>query len=169
MTGLEIKEKLVDSGYKLSDISQNMGVTPQSLHKFLMTEDIKTGVLERIAKAVNKDIMFFFGENDAIEDEIDIINNILDNRKQINYLYQRIVDVQILIKEYLKLPDDNDSVESAAEILNNLTRQYPQQWKEFDLNEKKLYNQKLKEAVRLLQDMFFERFKLLYNKMRGFK
>jgi hypothetical protein len=107
--------------------------------------------------------------NEIKTTEIEIVNEIINNTRQINYLYQRIVDIDILIKEYLKTIESHDFVEPAAEVLNNLTRQYPQAWKDFNISEKRLHNEKLKEAVRLLQEMFFDRFKVLYKTMRGFK
>jgi plasmid maintenance system antidote protein VapI len=106
--------------------------------------------------------------NEIKTTEIEIVNEIISNSRQIEYLYQRIVDVDILIKDYLKVPEINDFVKQAAEILNNLSRQYPQEWKNFDISGKRLHNEKLKEAVRLLQEMFFDRFKVLYKTMRGY-
>lgn len=181
MTGLEVKEKLVESGYKLSDIAQNMNITPQSLHKFLLSEDIKTGVLERIAKAINKDIMFFFGGKDNNGDDIKLTNEIVSRERQLYFLYQKIVDVSILNTDYLKITQAYE-VDKAAEIMNNFLFPEPTykqnekgeletkvvRWKDFDSDRKKLYNAELGESVRILQDIFFERFKLLYDKTRGF-
>lgn len=103
---------------------------------------------------------------EKIDIEFEITNNIISNIKQIRYLYQRIVDIQILLKDKLRVYEEVDYIELASETLNNFTRQYVEQWKDFDLEKKKAYNQKLIDAVRLLQDMFFDRFRLLYNNMR---
>ena len=169
MKGIDVKIILQKNGFALKDIAASMGETPQNLNAMLKVEDIKTGVLERIAKAIDRDILFFFDIVDTQENEIEITNNIISNRRQINHLYQRIVDVNILIKDYLKIDEEKDYIEDAAEILNTQTRQYPQEWKEFDINGKRLHNEKLKEAVRILQEMFFERFDVLYKNIRGFK
>jgi len=65
MKGYEVKEKLVSSGFKLVDVAQKMGVIPQTFQSLLRTDDIKVGVLQEIAKAIGKDITFFFElEND---------------------------------------------------------------------------------------------------------
>ena len=167
MKGIDVKKILQKNGFTLKDIASTMGETPQNLNAMLKVEDIKTGVLERIAKSINKDVTFFFGVVDTQKDEIEIINSIVDNRRQINYLYQRIVDVNILINDYLKIEQEKDYIEDAAEILNTQTRQYPQEWKELDINGKRLHNENLKEAVRILQEMFFERFKVLYKNIRN--
>lgn len=180
MNGLQVKEKLTKSGYKLSDIAQNMNVTPQSLHKFLLSEDIKTGVLERIAIAINKDILFFYEEKDSTGNDMKLTNEIVSRERLVRFLYHKIVDVSVLNTDYLKISTEYD-VEKAAEIMNNFRfrKTYEQneggeleikfiRWQDFDSDKKKLYNTELGEAVRILQDMFFERFELLYDKMRGF-
>jgi Predicted transcriptional regulator len=65
MKGIYVKEKLLGNGYVLSDVAKNMGIIPQNLQTLLSAEDIKTGVLENIAKAISKSIYFFF-EEDAL-------------------------------------------------------------------------------------------------------
>jgi hypothetical protein len=58
--GKEVKEKLLNSGYVLKDVAAIMGIIPQNLQSLLGVDDIKTGVLESIAKAINKSIYFFY-------------------------------------------------------------------------------------------------------------
>jgi hypothetical protein len=60
MSGDDVKKKLSENGYKLVDIAAILGVIPQNLHSILKSDDVKTGVLEKIAFAINKDICFFF-------------------------------------------------------------------------------------------------------------
>lgn len=63
MKGLDVKNKLKKNGYIIKEIATLMGETPQNLNSMLNAEDIKTGVLERIAKAINKNLYFFFNDN----------------------------------------------------------------------------------------------------------
>lgn len=60
MTGKDVKTKLLASGYILADVAKGMGIIPQTLNSLLQANDIKTGVLENIAKSINKSIYFFF-------------------------------------------------------------------------------------------------------------
>lgn len=60
MKGSDIKEKLVSSGFKLVDVAQKMGIIPQTFQSLLRTDDMKVGVLQDIAKAIDQDITFFF-------------------------------------------------------------------------------------------------------------
>ena len=187
MTGAQIKDKLIEAGYKLSDIAQSMGISPQSLHKFLLVEDIKTGVLERIAKAINQNISFFF-EGGEKEEEIKLTNEIISKEKQLYFLYQRVVDVAILNKDYLKISNTLDT-SRAAEIMNNHifpdpTYEYKEDdkgervltitsnihgWKDYNIDKKRWYNAELGESVRLVQEIFFDQFKLLYKEIRNMK
>lgn len=61
MTGKSVKDKLLNSGYVLADVAKEMGIIPQSLNSLLQANDIKTGVLENIARAINKNVYFFYG------------------------------------------------------------------------------------------------------------
>lgn len=181
MKGSEIKEKLVKDGYKLSDVAQGMGITPQSLHKLLLTEDVKTGVVERIATAVNKDVLYFFDVQKDKYEEITLINEITHKRKLIYFLYQKIVDISVLNTDYFNITATYED-KLAAEIMNNCM--YPvkdgqtkesvfirisdiEDWKAYSLDKKRWFNSELGESVRLLQDIFFEKFDLLYKKIRN--
>ena len=185
MNGVTIKEKLLISGYKLSDLASKMGITPQNLQKLLSVDDIKTGVLEKIAMAIDKDIFFFFDKQETPDkktEEIKVMNEITNNMRLLSYLYQRIVDVAVLNTDILEITQKMET-DMAAEIRNktlNLRSEVLSNkdgkgeirvinWETFDLNERKLYNAELGESVRLLQEIFFEQFKLLYKKMRGLK
>lgn len=62
MSGEEVK-KILKAHYKLTDVAEAMGIIPQNLQSLLDVADIKTGVLERIAAAIGKDINFFFASS----------------------------------------------------------------------------------------------------------
>ena len=64
MTGKRVKEILRKNGYVLSDVAKSMGIIPQNLQSMLNVEDIKTGVLERVAAAINQNVYFFY-QNDV--------------------------------------------------------------------------------------------------------
>lgn len=66
MSGDEIKKLLQKRGYTLKYVAEQMGETPQNFQAMLKVADIKTGVLERICKAINHDIFFFYDLSDEI-------------------------------------------------------------------------------------------------------
>jgi len=69
MTGDYVRNALLNNGYVLADVANEMGITPQDLNSKLKTNDIKVGVLEKIAEAINKNVYFFFpDENNYVND-----------------------------------------------------------------------------------------------------
>jgi len=66
MKGETVKEILKRNGIALNDLAERMGESPQNLQSMLRASDIKTGVLERIAEAINKSLYFFYDETQTI-------------------------------------------------------------------------------------------------------
>lgn len=66
MKGSEVKKILKDSGFVMSRIAEKIDLTPPEFDRMLKVKDIKTGVLDRIAKAAGKDIFFFLGATDFV-------------------------------------------------------------------------------------------------------
>jgi transcriptional regulator with XRE-family HTH domain len=60
MKGVDVKERIKTAGYTLKQVADRMGVSPQALQNILKAEDIKVGVLQNIAEAINKSVYFFF-------------------------------------------------------------------------------------------------------------
>ena len=60
MKGVEVKKILQENGFSLKLVADSMGETPQNLNSMLNAQDIKVGTLEKIAKAINKSLYFFF-------------------------------------------------------------------------------------------------------------
>jgi len=61
MKGSEVKKIIKSLGLSQTYIADSLDISPALLNKMLNVDDIKTGVLERIAKAAGKDIFFFLG------------------------------------------------------------------------------------------------------------
>lgn len=105
MNGKTVKEKLMKEGYVLADIAREMGTIPQNLQTLLSTSDIKTGVLEKIAQAINKSIYFFFEEEEGKENiENDTSTKYLEVIKEQSYQlnkYQEQIDRLLTIIENL--------------------------------------------------------------------
>lgn len=62
MRGETVKRKLRDKGFVLSDIAAAIGKTPQNLDGQLKSEDVKSGLLENIAKVVGYGMDLFYDE-----------------------------------------------------------------------------------------------------------
>jgi hypothetical protein len=62
MKGIDVKKKLQKSGFSLKNVADLINETPQNLNSMLNAQDIKTGVIEKIATAIKKSIYFFYEE-----------------------------------------------------------------------------------------------------------
>lgn len=81
MRGIELKEKLKTSRYSMAEIAGKMGVSPQNLNSVFQSEDVKSGVLERLAKALDVPLAYFYGDsfNVSGNNNATAINNSIAN------------------------------------------------------------------------------------------
>lgn len=69
MEGKKIKEILKKEGITLSELARALGFdNDQRLHSALKSDDVKSGLLEDIARATNKSVGFFYGMPTYIND-----------------------------------------------------------------------------------------------------
>lgn len=62
MDGFSLKNKIIPLDDSLANTARKLEMTPQSLDNMLKTKDIKSGIIERLAKLYNKPISYFFEE-----------------------------------------------------------------------------------------------------------
>ena len=79
MTGKRLKEILADEGINLAKLSRSLGFdNDQRLHSALRAEDVKSGLIEQIAKATNKSVCFFYktaGDSTARDNGIAVLGD----------------------------------------------------------------------------------------------
>lgn len=63
MKGADLKEKLKTSPYTMAEIAQRIGVSPQNLNASFNSEDVKSGLLERLSHALEVPIAYFYGDS----------------------------------------------------------------------------------------------------------
>lgn len=54
MNGVEVKKILIDNGFTLAHLAAKMGESPQNFSQMLGANDVKSGTLERICRAINE-------------------------------------------------------------------------------------------------------------------
>lgn len=59
MRGEDIKKILEEDGYQLSEVADKLNISPQNFNNWLGVQDIKTGILGKIAQAIDKNIYYF--------------------------------------------------------------------------------------------------------------
>lgn len=60
MTGKELKAKLADCGVSQSEIARRLEMSQQSFNQALVVNDVKSGLLERIARSLGLSMSFFY-------------------------------------------------------------------------------------------------------------
>lgn len=116
MKGVQVKEKLLKSGYVLADVAKNMGIIPQNLQSLLAAEDIKTGVLENIATAISKSVYFFYDDdNDTSKEEKQSSEDV---GKLIDVIYNQSTQLNESQKQVSKSQEQIDRLLSLLEVAN---------------------------------------------------
>ena len=59
MRGEEVKKIIEDNEIPLNEVAERLGISPQNLNNWLNVKDMKIGILDKIAKAINKNIYYF--------------------------------------------------------------------------------------------------------------
>lgn len=62
MTGEHLKNLILSEGYSINKISELIGIAQPNLVSLLKHDDIRTGLVENVAKAMGKPLSFFYGE-----------------------------------------------------------------------------------------------------------
>ena len=62
MTGQHIQDLMKQEGYSVNEMAKMIGKAQQVLASALKHDDVRTGLLEDIAKAMGKHLSFFYGE-----------------------------------------------------------------------------------------------------------
>ncbi len=63
MTGLELKAKIAPTGKTISELARMIGLTQQGMSQALTTKDVKTGLIEKLASALELPLSYFYGES----------------------------------------------------------------------------------------------------------
>ncbi len=71
MKGEEVKKILENDGLQLTDVAEKLNISPQNFNNWLGVQDIKTGVLEKIALAIDKNIYYFIDKQSLVTQERD--------------------------------------------------------------------------------------------------
>ena len=99
MKGAELKEKLKTSRYTLTEIAGKMGVTPQNLNSVFNSEDVKSGVLEKLAQVLDVPITYFYGDSYCVTGN----NNATGNNNTVNASDDRLVQLLLNKDEQLTM------------------------------------------------------------------
>lgn len=74
MKGSDVKKILKAYGHSQASVARTMGVKYTTLNESLNKENIKIELLKRIAKAIGKDVEFFFNDGKTDSKQIEQVN-----------------------------------------------------------------------------------------------
>ena len=100
MTGAQLKERLSTTHIPLSEIARRISVSPQSLNSMFNSEDVKSGVLEKLSKALDVPIAFFYGDSYNITGN-NIVNSGSNNA--VNATDERLLSLLVSKDEQLTI------------------------------------------------------------------
>ena len=63
MKGEDLKNRLKSTAIPMSEIANKMGIMPQSLYSIFNSEDVKSGVLEKLSEVLEVPIAYFYGDS----------------------------------------------------------------------------------------------------------
>lgn len=101
MKGADLKDLLRKEGVILSQLAEDLGMSQQNLSAAFTRDDVKSGLLEKLARVLNKPIGFFYGE------AFGPVQSVGDNNTQVTQVagnYSNAPDSNIL--EILKMKDE---------------------------------------------------------------
>jgi len=169
MKGIDVKEKLQKNKYSLKEIADLMGETPQNFQAMFKVEDIKTGVLERIAKAIGKDILFFFDDIDMSDYQY---NNQLDEiiGGQINYIQFYAVSILFHLRKINEFTGgkkfDNRQFKKEEAYAEQFHADFEEPfYKKYSTQEKLVFIKELNAAIKNYFDNMFVISRDIHNRL----
>ena len=75
MTGKHLQNLILQEGYSINKMAQMIGKSQPVLASALKHDDVRTGLLEDIAKAMGKPLSFFYGETYGPVSQVNGNNN----------------------------------------------------------------------------------------------
>jgi phage repressor protein C with HTH and peptisase S24 domain len=71
MKGEDVKRILEEDGHQLADVAEKLNISPQNFNNWLGVQDIKIGILEKIALSIDKNIYYFIDKQQLKTQERD--------------------------------------------------------------------------------------------------
>lgn len=127
MKGIEIKDFLRRKGWNLAQIAEILEMSQQNFSAALAKDDIKTGLVERIAKATKIPLLEFYGapasEGCSVSGESNIVNNGRDQMASDPGLIAAInKQAEVIERQQFQMGELIQMMKADREKLENLTK-----------------------------------------------
>ena len=120
MKGADLKEKLKTSRYSMAEIANMIGVSPQNLNASFSSEDVKSGLLEKLSQALELPIAYFYGDSYNVQGN----NNATGSNNTVNTNDDRLLALLLSKDEQLTLSMKQTSTaqEQITELIQMMKR-----------------------------------------------
>lgn len=160
MTGKDLKRMIISDGLTVAEVARRLGTTQQNLTCALGKDDIKTGLLERVAEAMNKPLGFFYGKAfESVPVTCTVQEQVPQSSEDSVLDLLKLKDEQLLIamKQTSKAQEQMDKVlevfsRPAKSQLQENRVVYVAQDSRLDPVTSRPYTQRLRERAKILQE-----------------
>ena len=122
MDGEILRKKIKDTGVPIAEIARKIGQSRPNLSQALSTKDVKTGLVEKLASALNLPLSYFYGDSGTNviasgEKSLAALNSTITGdspqgeeilRERIRALESQLYEKERLIKVYEKFCNMNE-------------------------------------------------------------
>lgn len=161
MTGKDLKRMIISDGLTVAEVARRLGTTQQNLTCALGKDDIKTGLLERVAEAMNKPLGFFYGKAfESVPVTCTVQEQVPQSSEDSVLDLLKLKDEQLLIamKQTSKAQEQMDKVlevlsrPAKSQLQENHPVVYVAQGDRLDPVTSRPYTQRLRERAKILQE-----------------
>ena len=124
MTGQHLQNLMKQEGYSVNKMAEMIGRSQQNLATVLKHDDVRTGLVEDIAKAMGKPLSFFYGETYGPVTQVNGNNNtsVAGNDNTVGSPDNKLIDLLVAKDEQLTMAMKQTSVaqEQMGKLIDKL-------------------------------------------------
>ena len=128
MTGQHLQDLIKKEGYSVSKMAELIGTSQQVLASALKHDDIRTGLVEKVAQVMGKPLSFFYGETYGPVTQANgnsntqVAGNVVGNDMTVGSPDSKLIDLLVSKDEQLTMAMKQTS--TAQEQMNRVLDKY---------------------------------------------
>jgi transcriptional regulator with XRE-family HTH domain len=97
LTGHDLRYKIEQAGFSLTEVASLLGISPQNLQNRLKSQDFKIGFIQELAKAINKSVYFLIAsEGKNVEVNVEPIVEVIEKKGDLISKKERLSEIGLL-------------------------------------------------------------------------
>ena len=128
MTGNHLKNLILNEGYTINKMAELIGIAQPNLLNLLKHEDVRTGLVEKVAQVMGKPLSFFYGEAYGPvtqangNNNTQVAGNVVGNDMTVGSPDSKLIDLLVSKDEQLTMAMKQTS--TAQEQMNRVLDKY---------------------------------------------